>query len=187
MTLLFRISFTHAKKASTSGFTDCCLLSRISCDDLPLLRLSVWNITAILSAASLAICCAGDNAAPFFYCFHDFCIFTFAVNPTAGNFQVVMLSIQGVAGSISVWNKDSFISFQISVYDCRRSGSKILLRLKKCKTFWTFYIISILDRICHLRVIYLILICRQPPCAWWGRSAHKCCWSYFVQFYNCAY
>ena len=65
MTLLSRISFTHAKKASTSGFTDCCLLSRISCGDLPLLRLSVWKITAILSVASLAICCAGDTAAPF--------------------------------------------------------------------------------------------------------------------------
>ena len=69
MILLSRISFTHAKKASTSGFTDCCLLSKISCDDLPLLRLSVWKITAILSAASLAICCAGDNAAPFFAVF----------------------------------------------------------------------------------------------------------------------
>ena len=65
MTLLLRISFTHAKKASTSGFTDCCLLSRISCGNLPLQRLSVWKITAILSAASLAICCAGDTAAPF--------------------------------------------------------------------------------------------------------------------------
>lgn len=69
MILLSRISFTHAKKASTSGFTDCCLLSIISCDDLPLLRLSVWKITAILFAASPAICCAGDNAAPFFAVF----------------------------------------------------------------------------------------------------------------------
>lgn len=94
MTLLFSISFTHAKKASTSGFTDCCLLSRISCGYLPLQKLSVLKITAILSVASLAICCTGDNAAPFFLFSRFLHIFVYSEPYSSSRIRLIIPAIR---------------------------------------------------------------------------------------------